>query len=187
MNLMTEADFQSLLQTDRGEYYIGRWAYYSEVIKIINSLSIDKVLEVGPGMIPIIKDADIMLNPLDDQYGIPSEFSGSRIVHDGTVSPWPMEDKSYDLVIGLQVFEHFDNKQTRAFREVKRIAKRAILSFPYLWSGASDKPIHRAHNDIDRQLIDDWTLNVEPQKVIEIPRTGSAFSKGPRLIYYWEF
>lgn len=40
----------------------------------------------------------------------------------------------------------------------------AILSFPYHWEGGEEKPNHRAHRDIDRQLIEDWTLNIKPEK-----------------------
>jgi hypothetical protein len=50
------------------------------------------------------------------------------------------------------------------FREVMRISKMAILSFPYHWEGGEEKPNHRAHRDIDRQLIEDWTLNIKPEK-----------------------
>jgi len=34
MDLMTRTDFDALLQTKRSSYYSGRWAYFSEVVKI---------------------------------------------------------------------------------------------------------------------------------------------------------
>jgi hypothetical protein len=187
MNMMTEADFHALLQTQRGEYYRGRWAYFSEVIRIVSALPAQRALEIGPGLLPVVKDADVILSPQEDAFGTPDTFAGTKIVHDVTVSPWPIKDKEYDLVVALQVFEHLDNKQSRAFREVMRISRWGILSFPYMWTGGEEKPSHRAHRDIDRQLIRDWTLNVQPKEIVEIPRTGPEFSKGPRLIYFWEF
>jgi hypothetical protein len=30
-------------------------------------------------------------------------------------------------------------------------------------------------------------LNIKPSKIINIPRTGDKISKGPRIIYYWNF
>ena len=64
----------------------------------------------------------------------------------------------------------------------------AILSFPYLWEGGEEaKPSHRAHRNIDTELIGDWTLHIKPEKIIEINRTGDEFSKGKKLIYFWEF
>ena len=186
-DLMTIDDFNHLLQGERGFYFEGRWAYYSEVLKLVGESDCESVIEMGPGPVPIVKNGDIILNPLDDQFGKPAFDCGQTYVFDGTVSPWPIADKQYDLFIALQVWEHLDNKQTRAFREVMRIAKRAVLSFPYHWDGGEEKPSHRAHRDIDRDLIDDWTLHIPPTKTIEIPRTGPLFAQGPRLICYWEF
>ena len=137
---------------------------------------------------PIVKNGDIIINPLDDQFGKPHETQSHTYVFDATIKPWPIKDKLYDMFIALQVWEHLDGKQTRAFREVMRIAKKAVLSFPYHWDGGIvDKPSHRAHRNIDMELITDWTLGVEPKLTIEIGRTGSDFSKGPRMICFWDF
>jgi len=187
MNLMTYNDFKSLLNSSMGNYYKGRWKYFKEVIKIIKNENIKSVLEIGPGLLPIVKDSDILLNPQDDHFGKPNEYHGKVIIHDITIKPWPIKDKEYDLLIALQVWEHLDNKQSRAFREAARTSKMAILSFPYLWEGGKEKSTHRAHRNIDKELIGDWTLNIKPEKIIEIPKTGHEFSKGSRLIYFWKF
>jgi hypothetical protein len=107
--------------------------------------------------------------------------------HNATEKPWPIRDKSYDVFIALQVWEHLDNKQSRAFREVMRIARSAILSFPYNWNCPEDNANYPEHHLIDQELIGDWTLNIQPKQIIHIERTGTKVSKGPRLIYYWEF
>lgn len=180
-------DYRKLLGSSHKEYYIGRWEYYKEVINIIKRLEIETVIELGPGFLPIVKGSDVMLSPEEDQFGRPENITGEIIVHNATIKPWPILDRQYDLLIALQVWEHLDNKQTRAFREVKRISRKAILSFPFEWTGGIEKPSHRAHRDIDKDLISDWTLNIPPREIIEIPRTGPVFSKGKRLIYYWEF
>ena len=186
LDLMNYKDFQSLLHGPRGHYYVGRWEYFKEVIKIIKNIKVNKVLELGPGFIPIVKNADIMLNPLEDQFGRPD--NEKVIYYNATRKPWPIKDKEYDLFIALQVWEHLDNKQTRVFKEVIRTSRMAILSFPYLWEGGEEaKPSHRAHRNIDKELIGDWTLHIKPEKIIEINRTGDEFSKGKRLIYFWEF
>lgn len=185
--LISYNDYKLLLESPHREYYIGRWEYYKEVIRIIEKQEIKTVLELGPGFLPLIKTGDIMLSPEEDHFGRPGNFAGEVIVHDATIKPWPIQDQQYDLLIALQVWEHLDNKQTRAFREVMRVSKKAILSFPFEWTGGLEKPSHRAHRDIDRELIADWTLNIPPTEIIEIPRTGPSFSKGKRLIYYWAF
>ena len=187
IDIMTFEDYKELLNGPRGNYYIGRWEYFKEVIKIIQHEKIRTVLELGPGLLPIVKNSDVIMNPEEDSFGRPQEIYGKVLSFDATIKPWPIMDKRYDLFIALQVWEHLDNKQSRAFREVMRISKMAILSFPYHWDGGEEKPSHRAHRDIDRELIEDWTLNVKPEKIIEISRTGSEFSKGPRIIYFWKF
>jgi hypothetical protein len=187
LELMTHKDYELLVSGEFKGYYLGRWEYFKKVIEIIEQLSVEKVLEIGPGHLPIVKNADILLNPQDDHFGKPDHMDGQVIMHDVTVKPWPLKDKQYDLVVALQVWEHLDNKQTRAFREVMRVSKRAILSFPYQWDGGSEKYMHRLHRDIDIELIQDWTLNIKPAEKIEIPRTGPEFSKGKRMICYWEF
>jgi hypothetical protein len=187
LQLMTHSDYESLLNGHHGDYYSGRMEYFKEVISIIKNENFKRVVELGPGYLPIVKNGDIILNPIDDNFGKPTDGKNKILRFDATIKPWPVNDKEYDLFIALQVWEHLDNKQTRAFKEVMRVAKNAILSFPYKWDGGEEKPSHRAHRDIDLDLIKDWTLNIKPKKIIEIGRTGTEFSKGPRIICYWKF
>ena len=185
---MTHEDFEGLINGPHAEYYLGRWEYYKEVISIIEKEKPKNTIELGPGYMPIVKNGDIILNPLDDQFGKPNESQSHIYMFDATIKPWSINDKAYDMFIALQVWEHLDGKQTRTFREVMRIAKKAVLSFPYHWDGGIlDRPSHRAHRDVDMELIHDWTLGIKPKFTIEIGRTGSEFSKGPRMICFWEF
>lgn len=187
LSLMTYKDYEDLLKGPRGQYYIGRWEYFKEVLKIISNENVKSVIELGPGLLPIVKNSDVIINPEEDSFGRPNEFSGKVFTFDATTKPWPIKDKEYDLFIALQVWEHLDNKQSRAFRQVMRVSKMAVLSFPYNWEGGEEKPSHRAHRLIDREIIEDWTLHIKPENVIEIARTGPEFNKGPRIIYFWKF
>lgn len=171
-----------------GEYYQGRWAYFSQVIDIINKQdNINKVIELGPSYMPVVKDSDIMVKPEIDDWGRPIKKAPKEYLHDATVSPWPIKDKNYDMFIALQVWEHLVGKRKDAFKEVMRISRMAILSFPYMWDCPKDNANYPEHHMIDEKIISDWTLNVEPIKVIKIPRTGERVSKGPRIIYFWNF
>jgi hypothetical protein len=185
--LMTYDDYEELLNGPKGHYYIGRWEYFKEVLKVIQNEKVKSVIELGPGLLPIVKNSDVIMNPEEDHFGRPNEINGEVLTFDATTKNWPISDKQYDLFIALQVWEHLDNKQGRAFREVMRISKMAILSFPYHWEGGEENPMHRAHRLIDRETIEDWTLNIKPEKVIEILRTGPEFAQGPRIIYFWKF
>jgi len=187
LEVMTYEDYEKLLAGPLGEYYIGRWEYFKEIIDIINNHKIESVLELGPGKHTIVKNCDIMIKPEDDVWGRPENQIRRQILHNGTEKPWPIKDKEYDLFIAAQVWEHLDNKQSRAFREVMRVSKMAILSFPYLWNCPKDNKNYPEHHMIDEELIGDWTLNIKPEKIIEIKRTGEKVSKGPRIIYFWRF
>lgn len=187
MNTMTIEDYNELVAGPKGSWYDGRWSYYEPVINLVNEISFNSAIEIGPGGHTIVKNSDILVVPEDDFWGRPTKGFGKVIEHNATERPWPIKDKQYDLLIALQVWEHLDNKQSRCFREAMRVSKAVILSFPYLWDCPKDNANYPEHHDIDKELIGDWTLNVEPDKVIEIERTSSKVSRGPRLIYYWNF
>lgn len=185
---MTYEDYQKLLGGKLGKYYEGRWEYFKEVIEIIKNENIKSVLEIGPAQEPIVKNCDVMVKPEDDMWGKPeNKFFKECLVHDATESPWSISDKQYDLVIALQVWEHLEDKQKQAFQEVMRVSKMAIMSFPYMWDCPKDSRNYPAHHLIDEKIIGDWTLNIKPEKIIKIPRTGPEVSKGPRIIYFWKF
>jgi hypothetical protein len=187
MDTMTFDDYQALLNGTVGDYYAGRWEYFSVVIDMVQRHNPTSVLELGPGRHTMVYNCDIMVNPEDDKWGRPINEVGQTCLHDATEKPWPIPDKAYDLFIALQVWEHLSNKQSRAFREVMRISKAAILSFPYLWDCPKDNANYPEHHQIDEELIADWTLNIKPEQVVRIVRTGDRVSKGPRIIYYWKF
>jgi len=185
MNVITYEEF---VEFSKGNYYYdGRWAYFLEVIKIIQEKKPNTVLELGPSFFTVAKDSDIMYKPEIDSWGIPSVVKGISYAHDATVFPWPIQDKQYDMFIALQVFEHLDNKQKGAFQEAKRIARSIILSLPYKWDCPKDNPHYPSHHMIDENTILEWANGEAPQKAIYIERTGDRISKGERIICYWEF
>jgi hypothetical protein len=86
MDLMTYSDFQELLNSSLGNYYEGRWAYFSEVINIIQeNQDIKKALELGPSFQTIVKNCDIMVKPDNDVWGRPQKYVVKEYVHDATM------------------------------------------------------------------------------------------------------
>lgn len=198
METMTFEDFQHLLEGPRKDYYEGRWDYYETVISMAIRVKPRSVLELGPGEYTIVDGSDVMVIPEDDimlkvtaKTGNPLEKPlnpiGRIYAHNATEKPWPIADKQYDLFIALQVWEHLDNKQCRAFREVMRVSKSAILSFPFLWNCKKSSPSYPHHHMIDEDLIADWTLNIKPIEVVTLPKAGLKGSNRQRIIYLWEF
>ena len=119
--------------SERFPYYEGRWSYTSAALTLAADLikrrHLRTALELGAPLRPIIVGAhvmDVTARPeLDPRVPI--------TVHDATQEPWPFEDKAFDLFVALQVFEHLGDRQPEAFREVRRIARNAILSLPIDW------------------------------------------------------
>ena len=178
-------DFTELCKPNE-EYYLGRWAYFQEVIKMVEEIKPQSVLELGPALFTVVKNSDIMRKPEIDKWGIPKNVQANEYLHDAAITPWPIS-KTYDLFIALQVFEHLTDSQTRAFQEVKRIARHAVLSLPYKWDCPRDNANYPEHHMIDENTILEWTRGEAPQKWVYIERTGERVSKGERIIGLWRF
>jgi hypothetical protein len=122
---------------------------------------------------------------------------------------WPFEDKQFDMFIALEVWEHLwntnkkkvqenwgpierkkkygvenPNIQPNVFKEVMRVSKRAILSFPYMWGEHNLCGPDNCHYQIDRETIKKWTCGVEPIKIID---GDNVFNDGVRTVYMFEF
>ena len=171
MNYLTEKEYQELCLSDK--YWVGRWDYFSKVIEIVKELNVKTVLELGAYKQTLVKDCDVMdKNP---------NYQNVTYHWNATKTPFPIEDKKYDLFIALQVWEHlYENnkevtggRQKESFAEVMRISRYAILSFPYKWNVPNN-----VHDAIDEAVINEWTLGVKPIK---------TFLVGKRIIYLFDF
>lgn len=154
MNYLTHDEY---VKQGKSAYWIkcreGRWEYMSSAIELMEKISPSTILEAGTAGIPLCAESDTI--DLRAKYN-------PTFVHDLGVTPWPIADKAYDLFVALQVWEHLNGKQEEAFREVSRIAKRAILSFPYMWNCPQDT----VHHEISFEKIKQWTLTKEPESII---------------------
>jgi Methyltransferase domain len=159
-------------------YYRGRWRYMSVALAQAGQLIRDKdivtALELGAPVRPILIGAHVM------DYTVRPELDASVpiTIHDATVVPWPFADKAFDLFLALQVFEHLKDRQPEAFREVRRIARHAILSLPIDWE--MDDP-RNLHHMISEERVLSWFAPIVPTRVIE----GSGGDRR-RLIYVFE-
>lgn len=160
---MTHDDFLILLARNR--YYEGRWPYYAAALEMLEAVEYSSVLELGPYQRPLIDGADIM-----DRAAYAGELT---FPHDATIFPWPVADKSYDLFIATQVWEHLQGRQREAFGEVIRCSRAALLSFPIGWNCLGD-----CHHGITEELVAEWTLHVPP---VQTRRVDA------RMIWLYEF
>lgn len=171
---MTPAQFRQLRTADP-KYYEGRWPYLSEAIRQTLALKPKTALELGPYRLPLFRGSDVM--------DLRDHLPASRVKWkcDARQTPWPQADKSYDVFIALQVWEHLGDAQARAFAEVRRIARTAVLSFPYKWKlrDTSD-----CHHNVGDATISEWTGGATPVRRVVIDKPNAAYR---RAIYVFDF
>lgn len=161
---ISREDYKKICEKNR--YYKGRWRYFRKAISLINNSKPTSALELGPYKHPIMKNSDVM--------DIKKYTDKAKYVHDASIIPWPINDKKYDLFVALQVWEHLGDKQKEAFKEVIRISRSAILSFPLNWQCEPGN----CHNGITEEIIAEWTNNIEPIHKIKV---------GKRIVYMFNF
>src|SRR5215207_4064647 len=117
MRLITRAEFETMER--QYPYLRSRWVYYSEVIALLKVLEFEpeSCLEIGAYRLPLCRGSDT----LDNKPYLPN----LTYLHDARQTPWPI-NRSYDLAIALQVWEHLDGRQEKAFGELRRVASQAI-------------------------------------------------------------
>src|SRR4051812_39486596 len=148
---MTHEQFLGLCR--QHPYYKGRWGYYSAAMQILRRVGSPNVLEGGAAAVPLVPGSQVMQRP-----GASACVRGEHpatYLWDAGQTPWPIGGKRYDAVVALQVMEHLGDRQAAVFREMRRVARFAVLSFPYRWQTPND-PVH---HDIDDTTIVRWTLN----------------------------
>ena len=159
-------------------YYAPRRVYLSAAgdaaRDLIERRELRSALELGPHLRPLIVGADVM--DIVERDALHAE--GQRYLHDAAVVPWPFPDKAYDLFVALQVFEHLGDRQPEAFREVRRIARHAVLSLPIDWLMADPANCHHGLTH-DRVLA--WFAPVVPTRVL----VGNPGHR-KRLLYVFE-
>jgi hypothetical protein len=141
-----------------------RWEYISVVQAWLQWIEPQTVLEAGCSGGPVCTNSDTL------------GLSDATFIHDLTETPWPFDDKQYDVFLALQVWEHLGDKQRQAFEEAERVANHTILSLPYLWNRPGN-----CHHGIDETTIRKWAGGRDPSKTF-ITNGTTSFK---RIICYW--
>ncbi|HEX8024878.1 MAG TPA: hypothetical protein VF484_01610 [Candidatus Limnocylindrales bacterium] len=159
-------------------YYAPRIAYLSaaaaEVRRVARLGPIERVIEIGPHLQTLVAGSDVI-----DVAERPELAGAGRVtIMDAKQVPWPIEDRAYDLLVALQVWEHLPGRQAEAFREVRRVARHAILSLPIGWTMKNPNDIHHR---ISQEQVLAWFAPVVPTRIV----VGNRGSR-TRLIYVFE-
>lgn len=170
--MLIPVTYQDYLQAlDKNPYYSGRWGYYEEAIKQGIERQPKSGLELGVWSFPLFKNSTVM--------GLETGARPGTVTHDAKLSPWPFSDKQFDLFMALQVWEHLEGCQQAAFKEVQRVARRAVISVPLLWRCADPTDMH---HQLTLETFDQWWSPVTPTKLIVMPPWGTK-----RAIYVFDF
>lgn len=173
---MSRREFSAMAAAE--PYYKGRWRYtavaLAEAATLIARHDITTALEVGAPVKPILAGAHVM----DRRHRAELDPSVDVTIHDATVIPWPFEDKQFGLFVALQVFEHLNDRQPEAFREVRRIARHAVISLPIDWE--MDDPAN-VHHRIPEERVLSWFAPVVPTRTVEGNRGWRR-----RVVYVFE-
>ena len=145
MNYLTLEKFKSRAVSGYWKNALYRWDYMSYVIDEAKRLNAKTILEAGTSGMPLCDDSILADLPFFDL----------------NITPYDYPNKHFDIFIALQVWEHLD-RQAAAFSEVARIAKSAVLSFPYLWPVG--KGHDKRHEMIDDEKIAKWTNHAKPER-----------------------
>jgi len=160
-----------------------RWRYTKEVLKMLEPFceNINTSLEIGTEGFQCIGESVI-----------PSHTFDAR-------KSWSYEDKQFDIVIALQVWEHLYekgkriyqgvkqiSKQKKAFTELKRVSKTAILSIPYDWGEWTNTSPENCHYGITMKHIMEWSSGLEPVEIVDVPNEPVRV-RGSRRIFRWDF
>ena len=183
ITLSTEEDFNKVCE--EFEYFRlskkKRWGYSKEVLKMLKPFceNINTSFEIGTSGFQCIRES---VTPTDS--------------FDARTS-WPYEDKQFDIVIALQVWEHLWEptdeqvndwsipKQKEAFNELKRVSKSAILSVPYDWGEWTNTLPNNVHYGITMDKILEWSSGLEPVEIVDVP--CQLGRRGSRRICRWVF
>ena len=128
--------------------------------ELIREQHLRTALELGPHLRPLIRGADVM--DIVHNAAPPARGAGGSSPT-RSKAPWPVDDKTYDLFVALQVFEHLGTHQPEAFREVRRVARNAILSLPIDWVMADPR---NCHHGLTNERVLDWFAPVVPTRVV---------------------
>lgn len=160
-------------KSKNNSYWEDRWDYMKVAISKLEDMKAVSICEAGTGGIPLNSDSNLMEKDkknLINKHGIEWDLN---------TTPYPFKDKQFDCFVALQVWEHL-SMQLKAFKEVERISRHALISFPYKWTAGN-----AMHNNIDKSKILEWTgKNFNSSTIIRQVHHGSAFD---RILCLWEF
>lgn len=174
MTWATKQDVARLRETDR--YYAeSRWRFYAHVIEFIRGRAVamsedTAFLEVGTHKLALNSQSTVVESNVTPEL-LARQVGNVIMGHiDQAEEMNVLEDKSFDVTICTQVFEHLEDP-IQAWDVIKRVTRKGILlTIPWRWASA-------VHNRDLRDLAA-WTRGDLPTELRRI---------GTRLLAWYTF
>ena len=172
---LTKEKYDAMIDKFKWRYWEAkreaRWEYMSFVIDRLKEFDLNNICEAGASLLPLHSGSFLITQNSGEQV------TKRGIIHDLNKIPYPILDKEFDCFVALQVWEHLIN-QRDAFKEVMRISRMAVMSFPLNWQIGD-----YMHLGITHETIRQWTLYEEPLFSTIITEEPDL----QRLICFWRF
>lgn len=133
LTLKKQTEYEAALERD--PYFRNRWHYFSRVQNIAVAMNPQSILEAGANGFPLFNGSTT------------ADRCGDCDTRFDLTGDWPFEDDAFDLFIALQVWEHLNGRQAEAAAEMRRVCRRAILSFPFRWQNKNDTTHYNLDDD----------------------------------------
>jgi hypothetical protein len=173
---LTMPRFLAFVANDEA-YYGNRWRYMSVASDLVFMFTPQTCLELGPHKHPLVQHCDTW-----DR----SPYVKHTYTADATITPWTMiRDMQYDVFVALQVMEHLVGAQPQVFREIRRVARTAVISLPVRFNMPDDT----WHHNLTVDTIVGWFGGVKPHLRIDVPvsRSATTCSGAVRSIFAFNF
>lgn len=171
---LTRARFLAFRETDPAYYSEERFAYMSVASDLAALVHPRSCLELGPHKAALLLGCHTM-----DR----SNYMLHTYTLDATKAPWPIPARHYDVLLALQVMEHLTLSQATVFREMRRVARAAVISLPIRWNMPGDA----WHHNLTLDEVSSWFSPSIPSIRIDIP-VGRRACDGPvRSVFFFDF
>jgi len=134
-------------------YYNSRkdFHYYKKVKDILDSLHFSSIIDIGCRKSPMMKGLrDNVYKAMLDIQEIPP-IDGIHMIQADFYTWEP--DRTYDVVLCLQVLEHLDKPKEFA-QKLLQVGKTVIISVPYKWKKGACK--YHTQDPVDKSKVLGW-------------------------------